>query len=73
VGGTIYFSSISWAIQARKLLERQGMPSNMRKISKIGSGGGCGYGLDLQRGDVNTALHLLNNAGIKYIDPRDIS
>ena len=69
--GTIYFSSISWAIRAQKLLESQGMPSNMRKISKIGSSGSCGYGLDL-RGDIRIALHLLESAGIKYINPDDI-
>jgi len=71
VDGTIYFSSISWAIQAQKLLERQGMPSNMRKISKIGPSGGCGYGLDL-RGNLDTAFRLLEGAGIKYINPHDI-
>ena len=69
--GTIYFSSISWAIQAQKLLESQGMPSNMRKISKIGPSGGCGYGLDLN-GDIDAAFRLLDSAGIKYIHPNDI-
>ena len=73
MGGIIYFSSISWAIQARKLLERQGMPSNMRKISRIGEGGGCGYALDLKRGDSASALGLLESAGIKYVDPRTVN
>jgi len=66
LGGTIFFGSISWAIQAQKLLKRQGIPSNMRKVSNIGSGGGCGYALDLH-GNLNSALHLLEDAGIKYI------
>jgi len=66
LGETIFFGSINWAIQAQKLLAKQGIPSNMRKISNIGSGGGCGYGLDL-RGNANSALRLLEDAGIKYI------
>jgi len=71
VEGTIYFNSISWAIQAQKLLEGQGMPSTIRKISKIGPSGSCGYGLDL-RGDTDAAMRLLEGAGIKYIHPDDL-
>ena len=71
MNGTIYFNSISWAIQAQKLLESQGMPSTMRKISKIGASGGCGYGLDLSE-NVDAAFRLLDSAGIKYIHPDDI-
>ena len=63
---TIFFSSISWAIQAQKLLEKHGMHSSMRKVSKIGPDGGCGYALDLS-GDLNSALRLLESEGIKYI------
>ena len=69
--GTIYFNSISWAIQAQKLLEKQGIPTNMRKISKIGPSGSCGYGLDLS-GDIDAALRLIEGAGIKYINPEDV-
>ena len=66
LGETIFFGSINWAIQAQKLLEKHRITTNMRKISNIGPDGGCGYGLDLY-GDVDTALRLLENAGIKYI------
>ena len=64
--GTIFFSSINWAIQAQKLLEKHGISSNMRKVTNIGPDGGCGYGLDLY-GDLDTALHILESADIKYI------
>ena len=64
--GTIFFGSISWAIQAQKLLEKQGITSDMRKVSNIGPDGGCGYGLDLH-GDLHSALQILESADIKYI------
>ena len=66
MGGTIFFGSVSWAIQAQKLLKRQGMHSNMRKISNIGPGGDCGYALDLHE-DLDSALRPLQDSGIKYI------
>ena len=64
--GTIFFGSISWAIQAQKLLEKHGIATNMRKISNIGPNGSCGYGLDLS-GDLDSALNILESADIKYI------
>ncbi|MCL2579634.1 MAG: DUF3343 domain-containing protein [Oscillospiraceae bacterium] len=66
-GGTIVLSSITWAIRAQKLLEAQGIASNMRKISKIGKLRGCGYGLEIAD-HLEAAVRILDNGKIKYID-----
>ena len=67
ISGTILFNSITLSIRAQKLLDGQGLKSNIRKISKTGSTKGCSYGLDVQ-GDLNRALRILDSAGIRYID-----
>jgi len=65
--GTIILSSITWAIRAQKLLEKEGIPTEIRKISKVGKLRGCGYGLTVND-DLQTALRLLDEGKIKYID-----
>ena len=67
MSGTLFFNSITWAIRAQKLLEEQGFASTMRKVSNIGPGKGCGYGLDVQ-GDLSEALRLLDSHGIRIVD-----
>ena len=67
---TILFNSITWAIRAQKLLEQRGIRSAIRKISKVGTTRGCGYGLDV-RGDLQNALRLLSAADIRIVDVVD--
>ena len=65
--GTIILNSITWAIRAQKLLEKEGISTNIRKITKVGKLHGCGYGLRVDN-DLQAALRLLDEGKIKYID-----
>ena len=66
-GGTVLFNSITWAIRAQKLLNGQGIGSNIRKISKVGQSKGCAYGLDVKK-DFSKALRILENSNIRIVD-----
>ena len=66
-GGTILFNSITWAIRAQKLLEEQGMRTDIRKISKVGVNKGCAYGLDVPK-DLQKAVRILKEQGVRMVD-----
>ena len=67
MGGTILFNSITWAIRAQKLLEGQGMRSDIRKISKAGANKGCAYGLDVPK-DLQDIVRMLEAQGVRIVD-----
>lgn len=66
-GGTILFNSITWAIRAQKVLEGQGVRSDIRKISKAGPSKGCAYGLDVPK-DLQKMVRVLEEQGVRIVD-----
>ena len=66
-GGTILFHSITWAIRAQKILDAQGINTNMRKISKTGASKDCAYGLDVKT-DLQKALRILESSNVRIVD-----
>jgi len=66
-GGTILFNSITWAIRAQKVLEGQGVRSDIRKISKAGVAKGCAYGLDVPK-DLQKMVRVLEEQGVRIVD-----
>ena len=59
----IRLSSVTYAIRAQKMLERNGIKSFIRKHAASQISGGCGYGVEV-RGDIRAARGILQNAGI---------
>lgn len=64
----ILLSSVTWAIRAQKLLEQHGIRTTMKKISHNRKLGGCGYGLELPKSQLQAALRHLKTANIRIID-----
>ena len=58
------FSSVTYAIRAQKLLERQGIRSYMKKLTGTPGAQGCGYGLEIND-DPEKARRLLAEADIR--------
>lgn len=60
--------SVTNAIKGQKILESNGIDALVYRNTSPSSRQGCGYGLRLQGGSVQTAVNLLNNAGIKVVE-----
>ena len=63
----IRLSSVTYAIRAQKLLERQRIKSYIRKLSRSSQTEGCGHGLEVY-GDLSAVLGILAAAGIRVLD-----
>lgn len=57
---------MTYAIQARELLQRHGIASTIVRLSPGESPNGCAFGLELHRSSLQAAYALLNKADIKY-------
>lgn len=58
--------SMTYAMQARELLQRHGISSNIVRLYPGESPNGCAFGLELHRGALQAAYALLKKADIKY-------
>lgn len=63
----LMLSSITYAIKAQQLLERNGIPSSFSKTPIQQSGRGCGYSLKIRKRDLQRVRALLDEAGIKVL------
>ena len=63
---TITVGSVTYAIKARKLLQRMRIHSKLVKTDASKSSGGCIYGIELKTEDFYNAVMGLRNAGISY-------
>ena len=63
---TITVGSVTYAIKARKLLERMRIHSKLVKIDVSKTSGGCTYGITFDTEDFYSAAMGLRNAGISY-------
>ena len=63
----IRLTSVTYAIRAQKLLERQGMRSYIKKLASNMSEHGCGYGLEVDANQLQQALEEITKAGIRVV------
>lgn len=64
----IKLTSVTYAIRAQKLLERQRIRSTIKKIVRNMHISGCGYGLEISAADLDMAQKIINSAGIRIIE-----
>lgn len=64
----IMLSSVTYAIRGQKLLEREGIRSTVKKIARSLQANGCGYGLEINAADLDTAVNTINSAGIRITE-----
>lgn len=63
----IRLTSVTYAIRAQKLMERLGIRVNIKKIARSMQVNGCGYGLEIDKADLERAMRELNAAGIRVV------
>ena len=63
---TITVGSVTYAIKARKVLQRMRIHSKLVKTDASRSSGGCTYGIEFNTEDFYNAVMGLRNAGISY-------
>ncbi|MBR2405738.1 MAG: DUF3343 domain-containing protein [Clostridia bacterium] len=63
---TIYVSSVTNAMQGKRLLEKQGYTVHVQRSSRVQEDTGCGYSL-LVRGNADRATELLKKNGIRVL------
>lgn len=62
----VKFSSVTYALKAKGLVEKYGGKGIIRKNAKATAGEGCGYSLIIT-GNVTKTLNLLDLNRVKYI------
>ena len=67
----IIFSSVTYALKAQGIFEREGIKSRLEKLRKEKSLHGCGYGLKVKNFDVIRAKLVSERERIKIIDILD--
>lgn len=63
---TITVGSVTYAIKARKILQRMRIHSKLVKTDAARSSGGCTYGIEFKTEDFYNVVMGLRNAGISY-------
>lgn len=64
----IRLTSVTYAIRAQKMLEQQGIRSTIKRITKSLQVSGCGYGIEINPIDTNSAKSILDAAGIRIVE-----
>ena len=60
-------SSVTYAMKAQKLLERNGLHTSVQKAPLSPGSKGCGYALTVRMGEERAAKNLLARAGIREL------
>ncbi len=68
----LIFSSVTYALKAQGIFEREGIKSKLEKLKKNRSLGGCGYGLKVRNQDVIRAQNAAGRERIKIIEILDM-
>ncbi|MCL2035281.1 MAG: DUF3343 domain-containing protein [Oscillospiraceae bacterium] len=63
----IRLTSVTYAIRAQKLLERQGIRSTIKKFARSLEVNGCGYGVEIDKMDLDKAAGILKSADIRIV------
>lgn len=64
----LIFSSITYALKAQGIFDKNGIRSKLEKLKKEQSLNGCGYGLKIRNQDVIKAKNEVESNGIRIID-----
>lgn len=64
----IRLSSVTYAIRAQKLLEQNGIRSVIKKLANSLQVTGCGYGLEINAPDLDTATRIITAAAIRILE-----
>ena len=62
----VKFSSVTYALKAKSIVENYGGKAIIRKSTKVIAGEGCGYSLIIT-GNVNKFLNLFDLNRVRYI------
>ncbi len=62
----IKFSSVTYAMQAKGIVEKHGGKATLRKNTKATAKEGCGYSL-IVNGNIKRAINLLDLNKVKYV------
>ncbi len=62
----LLFHNVTYAARAQSLLARNGMTSNMKRVTNSGSLNGCGYALEVP-GDTRRATDIIRQANIHIV------
>lgn len=57
--------SLTHTIKGQELLLRAGISAQVKKLSPQQDTNGCSQGLEIYRSDLDNALHILNESGIR--------
>jgi len=63
----IRLTSVTYAIRAQKLLEGQGIRSTIKKFARSLQVDGCGYGIEIDKMDLDKAAEILKAAKIRVV------
>ena len=64
----LIFSSVTYALKAQGIFEKEGIRSRLEKLKKNRALNGCGYGLKIFNADVMKAKAIAERERIKIID-----
>ncbi len=62
--------SLTHTIKGQELLLRTGISAQVRKLSPKNDTNGCSQGLEIYLSDLDHALHILNESGIRVTHVR---
>ena len=64
----LVFSSVTFALKAKNVLEEKGIRGKVEKLKEISVASGCGYGVKIDMQNKVDALRVLKRYNIKIID-----
>ena len=63
---TITVDSVTYAVKAKKILERRGIRCKLIKVNASSANKGCSYGISIASSHFYDAVLVLKNNGIVY-------
>ncbi len=64
----LVMSSVTYALKAQGVLAREGIGTRLEKLGREQSLRGCGYGLRIDKSNIDRAEKILNGERIKVIE-----
>lgn len=68
----IVTGTVTYAMKGKNVLQDNGFKAEVKRARNLGKNYGCGYGISVI-GDIETALRLLKQNGVKFIEVADNS
>ncbi len=64
----LVLSSVTYALKSQGILSREGIGSKLERLKKEQSLHGCGYGIRVERANINRIKEILRREKIKIIE-----